>query len=1321
MKHDKKPENDLKRITMLAAGTAASVAVLAGGVRIWNGFQNGNLFRPDLFVSNHDYQENQIMFPEKNDYGQTSEADTSDDNHRLERDPQADDSYGKDKPEQTEYQAAGDGNVETDLRNASNLLIAPGSSDMPNGGNDNLPQGFENSVAVATGSSNKSEQSTIQLPSGSGNGIFSGNGSSRRENADSDSDSDSGSSGRNPGGNSGNNGNNSGGGGGGGDTGGGTTPVTPDPAPTPTPDPVNPTPTPTPTPEPTPVVDPDYPNDGDKPSLPKDPPDLDIPSFPSEGITSDSSNNVSLTFNGLYYFENPGEILYNGAVLTDLKLLCSMYVYVDVLDEDGNYVSRYRITEYSDNFRVGDFPSVVDGDFTVSFYFRPNADSEWQEYKRTFEVQYAKVVVLDDDGSTLNEFFIPKKGDDICLFKSMQKYYENHEDTFGDPDDLDSLFLGWSLTEDGEPLGNWFTPEEPGRYVLYPVDRRVSVPDGLTVSASSGWDPHDNCYAGFLQRLTSAPEGAEILEVPEGIHEIGSPDNAYWGTIGINPIHDIGTLVLPNTAALLYPEKYDVLTAYQVQDDNPYFSVKGGVLYSKDGTQLLGIPQCRYDKLVVPEDVTYVKLPDGKPFKQIVFSSENPPEIDLTCISDAKLVVPKKYYLNYFVAWSQYLFPTGTLTLVADDGEAPAYDTIYDGLYSDNGQTLEYISAEYSSFFTAAASLKVVKEGATAGCTNLKQMLFSENIEVFEPYSLTGSELKTIYISALTPPTIDEKTFGDIEDALNRGLQVVVPEESLSLYQEAWKQVLGDAALKLLTTAHLSVTETENGLKYMTTDNGSVLLHAPYDTASFDDINNAAETSVFWTEIAGHAFDGCETLTALDVPETVSLIDSNAFTGCDDLQLLLFENINEITVEAAAFDPDGSLQLAAFNAWNITFSDEDLLYQISCFVPNNSWVNYKDASEMNVNLWGDSYVFKQGETGTFAYGLDIWFYDSYIIGATKDVSGAIEPPEWYNLAQFAPYALADCTNELTISSEVGSHILYVGPYAFKNSGLSGDLYIGDLYQIGLYAFSGCSQLQNVVIGTSPYYTTISGYAFYNSSLETITLPSNLKVLGSAPFSYCGNLKEVIFTGAEPPKLEALSYGVDYSFGWVDWDTTETPLVKTTLSGEAEIENYLEYWKYCLKGYTSEADLRSDKEFPYYYMFDWEIAAGSTPMTADFDFIPEFKEYVAARADAEVASTLNETIQKFYWYLNEDVPDGMLQEVVFPDIMEYVRKANGEIASSSNATKASASNALQSNKTTASNANALRSLSSHDLISEGKAILDSIHFVTKKTDTPQEEN
>ena len=503
MKHHKKPENDLKRLTMLATGTAASVAVLAGGVRVWNGYQNGSLFRPDLFVSTHDYQENQIMFPEKNDYGQTSPTDTSDDNHRLERDLKEDDSYGRDNPEDSGYQMPEDGNIETDLKNASNLLVSPETSDMPSGGN--LPQGVGKSAAVIAGTSNNSsDQSVIKLPSGSG--AFSENGISGWDDSNDDDASGSGASGRYPGGNT----SGGGGGGGGGDTNsGGTTPVpTPEPVPAPTP-----TPAPAPVPAPTPVVDPDYPNAGDKPALPDLPPDINYPAFPSDGITTDSTEHVSLTFIPSSVF-NSGETLYNGAVLTDWKILCSLYVFVDVNDENNNIVSRHRLSDYNENFRIGEFPSVADGNFTVNFYFRQNADSDWIEFSCPITVNYAKFIVLDDNGTVLGESFAEKAGDGICFFNQMQQYYLDHKDEWGSPDTLNSIFPGWSLAEGGEPLGNWFTPAGPGRYVFYPLDR-VPVPDGLTVSASAGWDPtHDNnCYAAFLQRLSSAPEGLDVLAI----------------------------------------------------------------------------------------------------------------------------------------------------------------------------------------------------------------------------------------------------------------------------------------------------------------------------------------------------------------------------------------------------------------------------------------------------------------------------------------------------------------------------------------------------------------------------------------------------------------------------------------------------------------------------------------------------------------------------------------------------------------------------------------------------------------------------------------
>ncbi len=1260
MKHDKKPENDLKRFSMLAAGTAASVAVLAGGVRIWNGYQNGSLFRPDLFVSTHDYQENQIMFPEKNDYGQKSQTDTSDDNHRLERDPKADDSYGRDNLEDSGYPMPEDGTVETDLKNASNLLVSPETSDIPSGGN--LPQGVGKSAAVIAGTSNNSsDQSVIKLPSGSG--TSSGNGISGWDDSNGDDNSGAGTSGRYPGGST----SGGGGGGGGGNTNsGGTTPVpTPEPAPVPTP-----TPTPAPVPTPTPVVDPDYPNAGDKPAPPDLPPDINYPAFPSDGITTDSTEHVSLTFIPSSVFDS-GETLYNGAVLTDWKILCSLYVFVDVNDENNNIVSRHRLSDYNENFRIGEFPSVADGNFTVNFYFRQNADSDWIEFPCPITVNYAKFVVLDDNGTVLGESFAEKAGDSICLLKEMQQYYLDHKDEWGSPDTLNSIFPGWSLTEGGEPLGNWFTPAGPGRYVFYPVDR-VPVPDGLTVSASAGWDPtHDNnCYAAFLQRLSSAPEGLDVLEVPEGIQEVGENDFS-----GMSSIRNIGTLVLPNTAVLVYPKYYTVLDAYQVRDDNPCFSVKNGILYNKEGTKILGIPKSRFNALVIPENVTDVEIPLSNSINKIIFSSEAPPKIDLSRLSGTELVVPKDYYTAYFVAWNQYLL-SNNLTLTTDDGQTPEFTLIDGGLYSDSGKVLEYILADHSGFFTAAESLEVVRENATADCKELYHLLLGKNLKELEPYSLTAPNLTSVFISAVTPPKIDGNTFGDIQEALDGGLHVIVPEESLALYQDAWREVLGDAAMQLLKGSKLGTVETESGLKYMTSDNGSILLHAPSDITSFDDIEKETDGTVLWSEIGSNAFSGCTALTALSIPDTVSMIDSNAFAGCENLQLTLLETTGKITIEEDAFDPDSALQLVAFNSMDITFNDQDLPYEVSCFVPYNSTVNSN-----NVSIWGDTYTLKQGETGIFVYGIDSFWGESYMLGATKDVSGAIEPPDGTSLTQFAPYALADCTGTLTIDDSVGSTIFYIGPHAFNGSGISGDLYLGNMFQIDDSAFTGCSQLHDVVIAPSYYNFTLNSYAFGYSSLERITLPPNLVLLGSAPFSFCSNLKEVIFTGLEAPTLESLSYGFDYSFGWDDRSTDRAPTVKTTLQGAATEENYLKKWKYNLKGYASENDLLKDKGVAFYHIFDWFDATGSFPLTPDFDYIPEFKEYVEACAEAEAASTLNSGIRKFYWYLDKDVPDGMIQEVVFPDIMEYVKKAEESKASDSNAQKATGSNVQ---KTTGAN-------------------------------------
>ena len=68
----------------MAAG-AVSLVLVAGGFHVlWEDYQRGNLFKPELFVKNRELQGNQIMFPEKENIQQNGNDPGANDNKKLE-------------------------------------------------------------------------------------------------------------------------------------------------------------------------------------------------------------------------------------------------------------------------------------------------------------------------------------------------------------------------------------------------------------------------------------------------------------------------------------------------------------------------------------------------------------------------------------------------------------------------------------------------------------------------------------------------------------------------------------------------------------------------------------------------------------------------------------------------------------------------------------------------------------------------------------------------------------------------------------------------------------------------------------------------------------------------------------------------------------------------------------------------------------------------------------------------------------------------------------------------------------------------------------
>ena len=443
----------------MAAG-AVSLVLVAGGFHVlWEDYQRGNLFKPELFVKNRELQGNQIMFPEKENIQQNGNDPGENDNKKLEHDPEAKDPYGQEKQNEAAYELANN-QMEADPESARNIFSDP-SFDYAGGtgGTNWAPEG--QSVVLVPDAQEK-----VNLPAGH-------SGLTTEDTGNKDTPASSNGSGSDSGDTTISGGGSTGGGGGSGSNGNQDNTITPGgndvPAPTPTPDP---TPTPTPTPDQpdngddTPTVDPDYPDDSKQPTLPSDPSlpggeEITLPDFPSEGLPEgDEAENAVLSI--ISSSDSVGE-LYRGAVLTDWKLLCSVYAYVDTP------TGTYRLREYNDNFKIGDHPKIAEGDFTVTFYFRPNANSPWTEIEHEFSVKYCKMVVMgpeDEAGNrrTLDSVYLGED-EEICLLKELKELYTAQQNIWGMGlyDSLLQVVPGWYVNGEQEVFTDYYKPEAPGR------------------------------------------------------------------------------------------------------------------------------------------------------------------------------------------------------------------------------------------------------------------------------------------------------------------------------------------------------------------------------------------------------------------------------------------------------------------------------------------------------------------------------------------------------------------------------------------------------------------------------------------------------------------------------------------------------------------------------------------------------------------------------------------------------------------------------------------------------------------------------------------
>ena len=98
-----------------------------------------------------------------------------------------------------------------------------------------------------------------------------------------------------------------------------------------------------------------------------------------------------------------------------------------------------------------------------------------------------------------------------------------------------------------------------------------------------------------VEGFGSCPNLKEI-ELPEGLEEIGS--NAFSGCTAITAVR------IPASVKYLYGSSFAgcQIKAFEVDDDNPYFTAIDGVVFSKDLTTLIAFPSAYpHEQYIVPD------------------------------------------------------------------------------------------------------------------------------------------------------------------------------------------------------------------------------------------------------------------------------------------------------------------------------------------------------------------------------------------------------------------------------------------------------------------------------------------------------------------------------------------------------------------------------------------------------------------------------------------------------------------------------------------------------------------------------------------------
>lgn len=417
--------------------------------------------------------------------------------------------------------------------------------------------------------------------------------------------------------------------------------------------------------------------------------------------------------------------------------------------------------------------------------------------------------------------------------------------------------------------GKYYTVTEIGFYGFNQKTKSVSIPSSIkTIDARSLMDcPNlvsiSSASSEYVvkDKVMYTKDYTKIIVACKDIQSIEIPETVTSVLYGLYDCANLTEIRLPNSVTLSRNAFYGCssLTKFVIDDDNPHYSVKDGMLFNKDFTQLIAVPAGLADA-TIPSSVTVI---GGDAFR--------------TCTNIKHIVIPESVLTIEGAAFresglTEIVIPNTVQTL---DGSAfYKCSEIETAHISDNIKKIESNAFEY------CGKLHTIYIGKSV--TNIGNGAF-----------LYDFILSNIYSANPVPPTVTSDSFGEYSYSMvPRTATVYVPMESVEAYKAAnvWKEfnIVGYNFNNILATGILldktSLTLTERQSEKLTatitpddaTDKKVLWESSNESVATVDEYGNVTAVTNGTATITATTTDGSDLSAECLVTVTVS-------TGVDEI------------------------------------------------------------------------------------------------------------------------------------------------------------------------------------------------------------------------------------------------------------------------------------------------------------------------------------------------------------------------------------------------------------------------------------------------------